>query len=165
MPGKAHAWVLDEWVTGLLRDNPSYTTCCIQMSHAINMAFYLKDAKKMVGPRSKRAGGEPGRANHSADIGPPVSRKFYYVAAVDEFKEFLTDTFGDGENISGPKDVAGRPGIMIFMNKKRYGEHAELWDGSDFHQGWMKAQAKLAPTNKFYPFSWSPIWFWTVAPG
>jgi hypothetical protein len=164
VPGK-HTWILNEWVTGLKHENPSYTTCCIQMSHAINMAFYVTDRYKMVGARSKRAEGEPGRPNHSVHVGPPVNGKFYYVAAVDEFKEFLTDTFGKGENISSSKDVEGRPGIMIFMNKKRYGEHTEIWEGPHFHQRWMKSQEKLAPTSRFYPFNWKPIWFWSVIPG
>jgi hypothetical protein len=122
------------------------------------MAFYINDSTKMVGPRSKRAEGEPGRPNHSVIIPAAVTRKFYYVASVDEIKEFLTDTFGKGEEISGPKDVEGRPGILVFMNHKRYGEHTEIWNGLGFHQDWMIRKQSQ-------PFNWKPVWFWSVIPG
>jgi hypothetical protein len=53
---------LDGWVTELFSEDVNYTTCCIQMSHAINMAFVNSDVSKMVGTHSVR------RNTHSATI-------------------------------------------------------------------------------------------------
>src|SRR4029434_6744122 len=51
---KSLAGELDGWVTGLINENANYTTCCIQMSHAINMSFMRKDRGKMVGQVTSR---------------------------------------------------------------------------------------------------------------
>jgi hypothetical protein len=61
------------------------------MSHAINMAFHLVDATKMVGLRSTRL-----RPTHAAAIAAAANKNFHYIASVDEMKGFLTDQFGDG---------------------------------------------------------------------
>jgi hypothetical protein len=151
---------LDGWVTALKNENPNYTTCCIQMSHAINMAFYTVDATKMVGTRSVR------RKTRSFKIAAAANREFHYIAAVDEMKVFLTNTFGEGGEISRRGDgkpasrneakssILGRPGIVVFMNHKIYGEHTEIWTGFDFHQPWMKGRADV--------FDWAPVWFWDM---
>jgi hypothetical protein len=133
-------------------------TCCIQMSHAINMAFCTVDVRKLIGPASVR------RKNHSFKIAAAGNRDLYYIAAVDEMKAFLDDTFGEGEEISRRDDgkrasqdeaktsIQGRPGIVVFMNNQAYGLHTEIWIGDDFHQGWMKRRKD--------PFGWAPVWFW-----
>ncbi len=38
-PGGSLAGELDGWVTDLINEDINYTTCCIQMSHAINESF------------------------------------------------------------------------------------------------------------------------------
>jgi hypothetical protein len=51
-PGGSLKGELDGWVTGLINENPNYTTCCIQMTHAINMVFHTSDTK-MVSSRPR----------------------------------------------------------------------------------------------------------------
>ena len=83
-PGGSLAGELDGWVTGLINENINYTTCCIQMSHAINMSFLRKDRSKMVGQTTSR-----GRATRSFAIRSVASETFRYIASVDEMKGFL----------------------------------------------------------------------------
>jgi hypothetical protein len=40
---------MNDWVTELKNDNVNKTTCCIQMSHTINMMFHLRDPSLMSG--------------------------------------------------------------------------------------------------------------------
>jgi hypothetical protein len=70
---------LDGWATGLFNQNPNYMTCCMQMSHAINMAFVTRDVSKLVGPNSVRP--RPitrprshGRATRNFNISPRSTR-------------------------------------------------------------------------------------------
>ncbi|MGZ5912774.1 MAG: hypothetical protein ACXWLB_23085, partial [Reyranella sp.] len=86
---------LDGWATENINMNANYTTCCIQMSHAINMSFHTSDPTKMIGPQTTRP-----RPTHGVAIKSVANMVFRYVASVDEMKGFLTDTFGDGEEIS-----------------------------------------------------------------
>jgi len=159
-PGGSLNSELDRWVTDLKNEDPSYTTCCIQMSHAINMAFYTSDPTKMVGASSVR------RKTHGFRIAAAASREFHYLASVDEMKAFLETTFGGGEDIShlankrrasvdqAKASILGRPGIVVFMGTQAWGVHTEIWTGEDFHQGWIKRQT--------YPFDWAPVWFWDM---
>ena len=87
-PGGSLAGELDGWVTGLINENINYTTCCIQMSHAINMSFHIIDVTKMVGIQSYR------RKTRGFKIGSVATKEFHYLASVDEMKEFLNTTFG-----------------------------------------------------------------------
>jgi hypothetical protein len=158
-PGGSLSGELDKWATGLKNENPNYTTCCIQMSHAINMSFHLADTAKMVGQRSYW------RANHSEKIGS-AGREFRYLASVDEMKEFLNATFGGGERITRRADgkpasraeaksyILGRAGIVVFMGNQTSGIHTEIWNGDDFHQGWMKKREDV--------FDLDPVWFWDM---
>jgi hypothetical protein len=159
-PGGSLAGELDSWVTELKNENPNYTTCCIQMSHAINMAFHLLDTTKMVGEWSIR------RKTRGFKIAAAANKEFHYIASVDEMKGFLNNTFGEGEVISRRGDgkpasrdeakssIKGRPGIVVFMNNQPSGLHTEIWTGDDFHQGWMK--------GRMDPFNWAPVWFWDI---
>ena len=154
---------LDGWATDLKNENENYTTCCIQMSHAINMSFHLTDVTKMVGLRSTRP-----RPNHRVPIAAAANKEFHYIASVDEMKGFLTQKFGDGEEIShnatggtatpaqSKSYILNRPGIMVFMGNSPWGVHTEMWMGDDFYQGWIKGQT--------YPFGpgWAPVWFWSM---
>ena len=151
---------LDKWVTELKNQDASYTTCCIQMSHAINMVFHLMDTTKMVGKRSCR------RPTHGQKIASAGNKEFHYLASVDEMKAFLNDTFGEGEQISQRADgrpasraeakasLQGRSGIVVFMGSQSWGVHTEMWLVDDFHQGWMKKREDV--------FDWSPVWFWDM---
>jgi hypothetical protein len=154
---------LDGWASDLKNENTNYTTCCIQMSHAINMAFHLVDATKMVGLRSTRL-----RPTHAAAIAAAANKNFHYIASVDEMKGFLTDQFGEGEEIShtafgkaatpaqSKSFIQDQPGILVFMGTSPWGVHTEIWTGNDFNQNWIRGQT--------YPFGpgWAPVWFWSM---
>jgi len=131
------------------------------MSHAINMAFHLLDAKKMVGLRSTRP-----RPTHGVAIAAAANKTFHYIASVDEMKGFLIEQFGEGEEIShtafgiaatpaqSQSFIKNRPGILVFMGTSPWGVHTEIWTGNDFHQGWMRGRTDQ--------FGWAPVWFWDM---
>src|SRR5258707_9978311 len=110
------------------------------MSHAINMGFHLDDAKKMVGPQSARP-----RPTNGVAIKSIANMTFRYIASVDEMKGFLTDKFGDGEEISrnamGEPATAAqsksynqdRPEIVVFMGTSPSHVHTEIWMRDDFY--------------------------------
>ncbi|MBV8189522.1 MAG: hypothetical protein JOY64_02135 [Alphaproteobacteria bacterium] len=147
-PGGSLNGELDDWVSGLFNENPSYTTCCIQMSHAINMAFLRSDPTKMVGLQTYR------RATHGFRIRGAGNREFHYVASVDEMKRFLDDTFAEGVEITSKDDIDDQPGIIVFMGTVPYGIHTEIWTGDDFHQHWMKGHFGHLKKPK--------VWFWSL---
>lgn len=147
-PGKSLSGELDGWVTGLINESPNYTTCCIQMSHAINMAFLHKDTTKMVGLQSNR------RATHGFKIKNAGNREFHYIASVDEMKWFLDSTFAQGVEITSKDDIADQPGIVVFMGTVPYGIHTEIWTGDNFHQPWMK--------NNFTALTRPTVWFYSL---
>ena len=138
---------LDDWVTGLINENRSYTTCCIQMSHAINMAFYKKDPSKMVGLQSYR------RKTRGFKIKSTGNTEFHYIASVDEMKRFLDETFTAGVEIKSKDDIDGTPGIIVFMSGLTYGLHTEIWTGDNFHQAWMRGN--FASLKRPKVFFWS----------
>ena len=158
---------LDGWATGNINQNKHYTTCCIQMSHAINMAFHTVDPSKMIGTQTRRSDGDS-RQTHGQKIKSVANMEFHYIASVDEMKDFLEDTFGDGEEISPPTStkeamaahskslIQDRPGILVFMGTSPWGVHTEIWKGDDFNQGWIQGQT--------YPFGpgWAPVYFWSI---
>jgi Type VI secretion system (T6SS), amidase effector protein 4 len=153
---------MNNWVTELKNADVNNTTCCIQMSHAINMMFHLRDPSNMVGSRSCR------RDNKKIANAAAANKYFYYLMAVDEMKYFLEHTFEDGERISGNDDskpiayqdqvalLKGRTGIVVFMGRnKPAGVHTEIWTGNDFHQDKMKGFFKSLELS-------APVWFWEV---
>jgi hypothetical protein len=117
----------------------------------------------MIGLMSTRP-----RPTHGVPIKSVANMEFHYVASVDEMKGFLTDKFGDGEEITRGANgaratadqakaiVQDRPGIMVFMGNSPWGVHTEIWTGDDFNQGWIKGTT--------YPFGpgWAPVWFWSI---
>jgi hypothetical protein len=158
-PGGSLGNELDAWVTELKNMDPNYTTCCIQMSHAINMSFHMTDPSKMVGAKSYW------RPTRKFKIRAIANKEFHYIASVDEMKDFLEKTFDSGEEISrldgrvASRDetkasILGRPGIVVFMNNQRVGLHTEIWTGFDWHQDWM--------IGRMDPFDWRPLWFWDM---
>ena len=97
------------------------TSCCIQMSHALNKAGLI------VPPSSYR------RAN--AQIGP-----FYYLQVVDELEEYLSGRYGRGEDVRKVGDtnaikrhLGGLQGILVFRSGG-LGFHTEIWDGNHILQ-------------------------------
>ena len=127
-PGGSLGSELDNWVTELKNLDPSYTTCCIQMSHAINMSFHTTDPKRMVGMKSYR------RQTRKFKIQAAANKEFHYIASVDEMKRFLDDTFEEGVEIKSKKDIEEQPGIVVFMGTAFAGIHTEIWTGDNFHQ-------------------------------
>jgi len=166
-PGGSLDKELDDWATDNINRDKHNTTCCIQMSHAINMAFHTADPSKMIGMRTTRPGKEA-RPTHGQKIKAAANMEFHYIASVDEMKDFLEDTFGNGEEISPPAStkeamaahskslIQDRPGILVFMGTSPSGVHTEIWTGNDFHQSWMKGR-----TDTFGP-SWVPVFFWSI---
>ena len=147
-PGGSLAGELDGWVTGLINENINYTTCCIQMSHAINASFLHEDQTKMVGEQSYR------RRTNGFAIRSAANRVFRYIAAVDEMKDFLDNTFEEGVEITSRADIEDKPGIVVFMGRQTYGIHTEIWTGDNFNQGFMR--------NNFASLTRPRVWFWSV---
>jgi hypothetical protein len=147
-PGGSLAGELDGWVTGLINENINYTTCCIQMSHAINASFLHEDQTKMVGEQSYR------RRTNGFAIRSAANRVFRYIAAVDEMKDFLDNTFEEGVEITSRADIEDKPGIVVFMGRQTYGIHTEIWTGDNFHQGFMR--------NNFASLTRPRVWFWSI---
>jgi len=148
-PGGSLRGELDGWVTKNINDNVHNTTCCIQMSHAINMAFHTTDPTKMIGLLSTRP-----RATHEASIKSLANMVFHYVASVDEMKGFLVAKFGPGEQISRRDDINDRPGIVVFMGHETYGIHTEIWTGDNFHQDFIK--------GNFAALTRPEVLFWSI---
>jgi hypothetical protein len=155
---------MNDWVTELKNDNENNTTCCIQMSHAINMMFHLSDPSKMVGETIKNNW----RSNKKIAVPAAANKYFYYIRAVNEMKAFLEETFEEGERISGDSDntprpyleqvalLRGRTGIVVFMGQgKPAGVHTEIWARDNFHQSMMKGFFKSLELS-------APVWFWEV---
>ena len=147
-PGGSLAGELDGWVTDLINEDVNYTTCCIQMSHAINESFMHVDQTKMVGPLTYR------RKTHGFAIKSAPGQTFRYVAAVDEMKDFLDNTFEAGVEIKSKDDIADQPGIVVFMSGLTYGLHTEIWLGDNYNQGFMR--------NNFAALTRPKVWFWSI---
>lgn len=120
-------------LTGPLKafmDQTPGTPCCVQMSHALNIAGCR------LGPQSNR--------RRASRIASPAGT-FHYFLAVDEMNWLLQLTYGAGEEISKDENgrrrtrrqmlelLDGRTGILVFSNL-RYGAHIELWDQTHMHQ-------------------------------
>jgi hypothetical protein len=134
---------LKEFMDGL---GPGNTPCCVQMSHALNVAGCI------IGPRSNRRQNSP--------ITTSLGTRFYLLA-VDEMNWFLEQNFGLGEEIStddggkrrNTEDMMavlnGRTGILVFSDL-RYGKHTELWDNDHMHQRDMSRALFHAPKVLFW---------------
>lgn len=135
---------------------PRSTPCCIQVSHALNMAGHT------IPERSHR------RANAQIPGGAG-----YYVQAVDELELYLAATYGRGEEIK-TKDIAqakdaiprmkkrldGRRGILVFRNSGA-GFHTELWDQTHIIQNGAPT-ANGAAMSETGIFGQPRVVFWPV---
>lgn len=128
------------------------TPCCVQVSHALNMA----------GERVPRVYAGQRRVNSTIRIG---GADYYYLLAVDEMEKWLTLKYDPGEEVSrsgsGRRDpraikehLQGRTGILTFRDQG-YGFHTELWDGHQIVQRDMNENAC---------FRQSRVLFWDCGP-
>jgi type VI secretion system (T6SS) effector Tae4 (amidase) len=140
---------------------PNNTPCCVQVSHALNLAG------QRIPPHSFR------RLN--SQIGP-----FYYLLAVDELEEYLAGVHGRGENIkidpSGKarsmaemkQYIDGKQGILVFRDAPpSAGLHTELWDKTHILQDGMSpppaTDGHKAVMNQAHIFGAAKVWFWPVS--
>jgi hypothetical protein len=131
----------------------SGTSCCVQMSHALNLS----------GVTVLSASNQRSNVYLS-------SNGFFYLGNVSELEYFLANQcagYFDGEilhdDLSGDNRSAGdmknylqgRQGILLFRDHG-YGAHTELWDGQDILQKSIMDQ----------PWCWSQprILFWDAGP-
>lgn len=120
-PGKSEA--VNKLMAKIHEYAPGATSCCIQLSAALN------NAGLMVPPRSFW------RENYI------IEGNGYALGACDEVENFLTSRFGPTENIKAghPTQVAmaehikGRNGILVFRDGTP-GMHTELWNGYRIRQ-------------------------------
>lgn len=135
---------------------PKNTPCCIQVSHALNLAGH------MIPVRSHR--------RENAPIPGGAGR---YVQAVDELELYLAATYGRGEEIKTP-DIAkakdaiqrmkqrldGRQGILVFRDGGA-GFHTELWDKTHIIQNGAPT-AHGAAMSETGIFGQPRVLFWPV---
>jgi hypothetical protein len=131
---------LYQYVDQVMKGLPG-TPCCVQMSHALNMAGVLI-------PKSSYR-----RDNAALKID---GRIYYYLLATDELEDFLFNRCNDdGEmvNLDLTKTrsmnqikayIANRPGLLLFRFTrfhmppiKGQFEHTELWNGTNILQHGM----------------------------
>jgi hypothetical protein len=105
--------------------NPG-TPCCVQVSHALNMAGFP------ITPGYRGQWRRPDPQEIDGVI-------YYFILAVNEMENYITDRFDTGEQLSGmrSKDIRqylkGRPGLLI-MRDSTPGVHTEFWTGTSFLQ-------------------------------
>jgi len=138
------------------------TPCCVQMSHALNMAGILI----------------PRRSYRRENVGLKVSgRTYFYLLATDEVEVFLFDLCGEGEMVNRDlqktrsigeikKYLANRPGLLLFryMNFRAppiqgQFEHTELWNGTnilqrDMAEGFLFARPRVLFWDANDPAKW-----------
>jgi hypothetical protein len=123
---------MDGLNAGIADDKPKNTPCCVQVSHALNMA----------GQRVTQTYINQRRNNSPISVGGTV---YYYVLAVDEMEKYLTQRYGAGELLAldtataRPQAVQfkaylqGRQGVLVFRDGGA-GFHTELWNGQNCEQ-------------------------------
>jgi hypothetical protein len=129
---------------------PPNTSCCVQMSHALNKAGQLIPHQGYRRPNS------------------PIA-SFYYILAVDELEQYLSWRYGKGEEIKhGKKTMAqmkayldGKQGILLFRDGGA-GYHTELWDGDHILQDGNMVSGGGARMNEDNIFSKPRVLFWEV---
>jgi type VI secretion system (T6SS) effector Tae4 (amidase) len=136
------------WIKAYMDElGPGNTPCCVQMSHALNVAGADIESKS--------------NRRHNPHLKTPEG-SYYYLLAVDEMKWFLEENFGEGEEISLGKNnkrvvkisdmmavLNGRTGILVFSNL-HYGTHTELWNVDHLHQRDMSLALFNCPRVLFW---------------
>lgn len=139
------------------------TPCCVQMSHAFNMAGVA------VPQASYR------RKNAVLKIN---GKTYYYLLATDELEDFLANCCkDDGELVNLDlrktrsvneikKYIANRPGLLLFrfanfhvLPPPGQFEHTELWDGTkilqrDMAEGFLFARPRVLMWDTNDPARW-----------
>jgi hypothetical protein len=117
---------------GIPDDKPKNTPCCVQVSHALNMA----------GQSVTQTYVHQRRNNSPITISGTV---YYYVLAVDEMEKYLSQRYGAGELLTMDKTakpsqaeqfkayLQGRQGVLVFRDGGA-GFHTELWNGQNCEQ-------------------------------
>jgi hypothetical protein len=135
-------------------DSITGTPCCVQISHALNMAGE-KITPTYIGQRRNNS------------LITTNGLDYYYLLAVDEMETWLTLTYGDGETVSlgrTPDEIKsylqGRTGILVMRDGGygTYGFHTELWNGQTFLQTDMNVNACLAQPRVLFWDCGPPQW-------
>ncbi len=112
---------IHKYVPGIPKDDPKtkdvdegWETCCIQMSHAVNLSGLLI----------------PGS---TSGIGMNV-KGMNYILAVPNMRDFLNSAFSQAENYSGNRttmisQIVDRRGIIGFGDR-----HIDLWKKTNIHR-------------------------------
>jgi len=131
---EVYEWIAAQNKIEAAKGLPKSTTCCMQASMAFN-----------VTPQKIQKAGSVGREN---TYGKKTGN--YYILNVQEFRAWLTYTFGPTDQVAGKSKVPDSPGVLVFGNA-----HIEFWDGKEVLQ---------APPRMSASWMWgqSPIWFWYV---
>jgi hypothetical protein len=133
----------------------SGTSCCVQMSQALNLAGII------VPTVSNR------RRNAYVTIN---GTGYFYMGAVDEVVDFLNNKCANcfaGEIVSQsangdiPGYLQGRRGILCFFDLK-YGFHTELWDGHDIVQQDMDRAKCYGQAQVVFWDAGPPLWLTDV---
>jgi hypothetical protein len=154
---------MDDLNRGITDPDKMNTPCCVQVSHALNLAGQTIP-ENHPGPRPLR--GEKPRANSPIKIG---NQTYFYVLAVDELESWLTWKYGAGIDVrayaglpSGSTDwakmqqsLASIKGIVLFRGSGA-GKHTELWDGYHIVQTDISNKVWLEPRVLFWccDFQW-----------
>jgi hypothetical protein len=139
---------------GLNAITPGNTSCCVQVSHALNKAGVLIPSHSFRRPNTK-------------------IDSFFYLLAVDELEIYLAGISGRGEDIkkggSGNRSLTemknyidGRQGILVFRNSGA-GHHTELWDKNHILQDGKMLSGGGAVMNESNIFGQPRVLFWDVA--
>jgi hypothetical protein len=138
---------IHKYVKGIPKDDPKtedvdegWETCCIQMSHAVNLAG-------VIIPSTARG------------IGIHQNNK-NYVLNVPDMRECLNTNYKDPENFQGGARIAlisqiiDRRGILAFGNR-----HIDLWNKTNIHRPAMYIMSAIweAPSTLR-----DGIYFWEV---
>lgn len=131
---------LPEELTKFMSHTPG-TSCCVQISHALNMTGVVPVRVSQTFPSQRR----------NNDRYEVKGIEYYLILAVDEMEKYLTDKFGSGESIHLNEDnkrrsvadmkkyLQGRRGILVFRGPKYADWHTEPWNGRTNAQGSLMA--------------------------
>lgn len=135
---------------------PGNTPCCVQISQALNKAG------RALPPKSYR--------RNNSKIG-----SFYYILAVDELEEYLSGTYGRGEEIKTDRSARkmrnknemkqylnDRQGILLFRTAGA-GMHTELWDQTHIMQDGNAPGGGGAKMSEDAIFGSPRVLFWEVS--
>src|SRR5437879_790193 len=95
---EVHDWITEQNKVEAEKGLPKSTTCCMQASMGFNAT-----------PRKIQKAGAVGRDNTQGK-----TTGNYYILNVDEFRSWLTYTFGPTAQVKDKSEVPDGPGVLIF---------------------------------------------------